>query len=1186
MFLRCLYLFFFLLLTCSDLGAEPVDSVLAKRDLGLAYMLQQRYVKAYKCLKFYLKYAPDEEKVKKEYNQVAKIYRETQEKIREQSERCFKDAETAVKKGQKATADSLYQAYLQLCVLEGSQETFSYTVALSHYAMWLQRKGQTDESLKILNKVLQIRQTSQYIDRVHSGETLNLIASVQNQQGNYNEAIETCTRAANLYKERYGKENSYYGTTLGNLANYYISRNEPGDLQHALELGEMAVKILPQNDPAYAQAVNNLAVYYTMADDVARAQKYSKNLQKSTKKIEKNTVHYASILSNQAISLANAGNYPQAISYAKEAIAIFQEKGDTASLNFARLLSNTASFEKHLEHYKDAISLWERAVPIFEQIEGTGGTGYLSCMSEISAAHSRIGNLEIATNINEQLQNTVSEQVLKADRHFAFSLSRRASILAADGNYQQAIALQQQALSIFSNRQDVADEANVLNELSSYLYHTGQLQQAIDTCKHALRLYEGIAGHAVDHALALNSLSIYYFSDTRYDEALATSKEAIRLYEQSGETENSFFAKILTNQALYEAKRDSVQTAIDLSLRADSIQRKMLGDIHPDNVMLRFNLANYYIRLNKIDEAQHYFHDALTTQMQHVRSNFSHLSTRGRELYWGTKSYIFRSAPYMACLMEDNDSTLVDAYNAQLFTKGLLLNSEINFRNLLARTASPKLQEKYEELSRIHKEIESIWRNPSEEARAQISELTATSVRLERELMKGCKEFGDFTESMSISYTQVAEALGEHDAAIEFFDIETANGDRIYWALLARHGWAAPKLIRLFSANELDSFRFTGKPLTEALTSRDGIHAVFEHEDVGQCVWGNIIPHLSGVKNIWFAPSGLFYQWGIEYLRYTDRRINDIFSIHRVSSTKSLAQASQFNSSITQAAIFGGLDYDASATELQAANMQLSEMNYDFVAEYIDSLSLDSVDWAMAEIRTLESFVREGRGSVGYLVGTEVEASLIGECLMMQNIESEMYVGTLGTEEAFKRLSGRRIPLIHIATHGFSLSEAAVNQHRESHSYLNISNEEVMQADNSLCYSGLLMAGANNVLNGKSLPKDLENGVLTAREIASLDLRGLDLAVLSACQTGLGELKEDGVFGLQRGFKKAGAHTLLMSLWSVDDEATQIMMTQFYKSLVAGDSRRQAFRKAQQALRDDARFSSPFFWASFVMLDD
>ena len=144
---------------------------------------------------------------------------------------------------------------------------------------------------------------------------------------------------------------------------------------------------------------------------------------------------------------------------------------------------------------------------------------------------------------------------------------------------------------------------------------------------------------------------------------------------------------------------------------------------------------------------------------------------------------------------------------------------------------------------------------------------------------------------------------------------------------------------------------------------------------------------------------------------------------------------------------------------------------------------------------------------------------------------------------------------------------------------------DFVDEDRTMDYSGLFMAGANTVLRGRRLPENVENGILNAREISQLDLRGLDLVVLSACQTGKGELKEDGVYGLQRAFKKAGAKTLLMSLWSVSDAATQQMMSSFYQALAAGQSRFDAFATAQQAVRD-AGYAAPFYWASFVMLDD
>ena len=163
------------------------------------------------------------------------------------------------------------------------------------------------------------------------------------------------------------------------------------------------------------------------------------------------------------------------------------------------------------------------------------------------------------------------------------------------------------------------------------------------------------------------------------------------------------------------------------------------------------------------------------------------------------------------------------------------------------------------------------------------------------------------------------------------------------------------------------------------------------------------------------------------------------------------------------------------------------------------------------------------------------------------------------------------------------------------------------------------MSGANIALKKGANLKDVEDGILTAQEISTLDLRGLELAVLSACQTGTGDIAGDGVFGLQRGFKKAGANTLLMSLWKVDDNATHLLMTEFYKNLLAGESKFESLRKAQKYVRDYEeeieitpnkrwesqirqkmnkskepapqkikkikRYASPYYWAAFILLD-
>ena len=140
--------------------------------------------------------------------------------------------------------------------------------------------------------------------------------------------------------------------------------------------------------------------------------------------------------------------------------------------------------------------------------------------------------------------------------------------------------------------------------------------------------------------------------------------------------------------------------------------------------------------------------------------------------------------------------------------------------------------------------------------------------------------------------------------------------------------------------------------------------------------------------------------------------------------------------------------------------------------------------------------------------------------------------------------------------------------------------------DRSLSCSGLLFAGANSALDPLrriEIPDGTEDGILTAKEISRLDFSGLDLVVLSACQTGLGKITSEGVFGLQRGFKKAGAQTIVMSLWEVSDEATQLLMIEFFKNLTGGQSKRAAFLNAQKIVRQ--KYPNPLYWAAFIMVD-
>ena len=308
-------------------------------------------------------------------------------------------------------------------------------------------------------------------------------------------------------------------------------------------------------------------------------------------------------------------------------------------------------------------------------------------------------------------------------------------------------------------------------------------------------------------------------------------------------------------------------------------------------------------------------------------------------------------------------------------------------------------------------------------------------------------------------------------------------------------------------------------------------------------------------------------------------------------------------SHIKEAVLYGGLKYDADTTALVVENKKYTDIPRDLNIQhtfYPDSLNL--------------------RDGSKYLPATKIEAEQIKQALENTRLQPALYMDLRGTEESFKALSGKNISMLHIATHGFYWTETEARQTKDlDFLMMGDNNQSRYVEDKALTRSGLLLSGANIALKGNPLPEGLEDGILTAKELAGLDLRGLDLVVLSACQTGLGEITGDGVFGLQRGFKKAGANTLLMSLWKVDDNATQLLMTQFYKNLLAGKSKFESLREAQKYVRDyeveiettpDKRWQSearqkekqskkpmpkefkkikkykdPFYWAAFILLD-
>ena len=395
-------------------------------------------------------------------------------------------------------------------------------------------------------------------------------------------------------------------------------------------------------------------------------------------------------------------------------------------------------------------------------------------------------------------------------------------------------------------------------------------------------------------------------------------------------------------------------------------------------------------------------------------------------------------------------------------------------------------------------------------------------------------------------WRDVQKSLKDDEIAIEFIEFPLIDNQNqlMYAALTIRKDSKYPMMTPLFEEKTLKSVSDT---------------LYYQCQEMTNLIWSPLLSELEGIKNVYFSPSGVLYNIGIEFLPGMEK-----YNIYRVSSTRELV-TERAKVSTNRAILYGGLDYYA---------------RHDSLSKSTNSTSMD-ITAHHADVKGMKK-----RGGKEYLPHTKNEVEQIEKELRRCNWVCMLDTAAIGTEESFKSLSGDGVRFLHLATHGFYYTpeEAETNYY----DLIQLDNHIITSEDKALTRSGLIMSGANHILEGEKLPENVEDGILTAKEIADVDLRGLDLVVLSACQTGLGDISQgEGVFGLQRGFKKAGAKSILMSLWEVDDEATQIFMVQFYRNMLSGKCKRQSLTDAQKNLRkyENGKYDDPKYWAAFILLD-
>lgn len=574
-----------------------------------------------------------------------------------------------------------------------------------------------------------------------------------------------------------------------------------------------------------------------------------------------------------------------------------------------------------------------------------------------------------------------------------------------------------------------------------------------------------------------------------------------------------------------------------------------------DIVQFEKMIADYFYFVGDISALEKWLEILYKTLDVNAQIRILYLTENERNLLWG-KYNIYFIIPYLYSFKYPTENLINLCYNSALLSKGLLLNLSRSMYDLIQGSGDKEALSLYENMRLNRMTLHKQYEKPILERTLDTDSLEVLTADMEKELVMRSKAFGDYTKDMSIQWEDVKHKLGNNDIAIEFVDFPILGADStMYVALTLKKEYDCPHMITLFERRQLCN-----------MTNNN----IYTSTDMYHLVWQPLEEELVGVKNIYFSPSGELHRIAIEYVPVTTtENICDRYNLRRLSSTRQLAIIRDETVG-EKSVVYGGLIYDALMSD--TIIIDITERDFTYVpCSNLDSLKL--------------------RDSYDYLPGTKEEADSIVAYLSSHSFTYSYYYGTEGTEESFKSLDGTRPKILHIATHGFYLPEIDA-QWNDYAQFLFQGNHHVYCEDKAMTRSGLLLSGCGYALNYKEIPEGVEDGILTAEEISRLDLRGLDLVVLSACQSGLGDIiSGEGVFGLQRGFKKAGAKTILMSLWDVDDYATQLLMTEFYKNYFRGGEKHESLRLAQKAVREykdkDGHliFNNLYYWAGFVILD-
>lgn len=1054
-----------------------------------------------------------------------------------------------------------------------------YALSLNNLGNLYSKLGDYQKSELYSLEAMAIRKKILGVDHPDYAISLNNLGALNSTVGKFKKAESYYLESSVINKKVFGPEHTTYALSLNNLGHLYSDIGDFGKSEtFYLEAMRIYEKVKGTDHPQFALALNNLGMLYLEKGDYKKAESFLLESSVVYKKAFgiKNT-DYSLSLNNLGRVYSEMGYHSKAETYYLEALAIRKETLGNQHPAYATSLNNLASLYLAFGEYKKAETYLLESFAICKKVFGTEHPDYAISLNNLGEFYYEVGDFKKAESYGLEALNVRKNVVGMNHPHYAVSLGNLAKIYYTMGDGKKAESFNLESLAITKRiwGTEHPGYAIILNNLGVFYANINNYEKAQSFHLQALNIRKKIFGNEhAETAQSLDNLGAYYLKTNDYAKSETSYLAALAIRKKIFGVEHSNYALSLNNLGALYLTIGDYKKSEPYFIQSNDIFKKVLGIQHPNYALSLNNLGLIHYQAQNIPLSFAYLNEALSITNKNTELNFKFLGEQDKTKYLKTISFnydLYRSVFYSS--FPESITETIKFYDNELQNKGQVLISSLRIKNAVFKSNDSRLVATWNQLAENKRQLAKIYSLPKDKYPDNTGLIEEDANKLDKKLVNEFYEYRFLSEKLQINSNKIKENLKHNEAALEFisFPFYSAAGTTdsiIYGALLQRSEYIRPKFIFLFEEQQLSKLlkKEVGK------SDQSFINDLYKIKDgdnqLAKLIWQPLDSLLIDVKTIYAAPAGLLHKIALGAIPTAEGvSISTKYGLRIVGTTGDILHIKEdfiSEKSIEEAIVFGGINYDIASSK----PLDFTSISTNNISTYVPTDS-----------------TRGATGKWNYLKGTLNEAIEVADGFKMQKVKTHFYSDSTATETLFKNMPVSANRIIHIATHGYFFPDI-VRREEDGLQLLQMQEQTAFKSsENPLLRSGLIFAGANpSWTNSHYVSTATDDGILTAYEISNMDLNSVKLVVLSACETGLGDIKgSEGVFGLQRSFKLAGVKNIIMSLWKVPDEKTRELMQSFYQFCFSGKSISEAFNAAQDKMRITYP-ASPYYWAGFTLL--